>query len=336
MLDRRMRAFAISILIFTAACGRSGTGALDDSDGDGSTRPIFPDSGIASDANMIGVDGPPIIGGECDDDCDCHPQLVCILNQCLGSSRINQCFDAGLPNMIDGGRDGGRRDASRPDSGRDAGRADSGRPDSGQPLPPDAGDPNETPVGAACMSANECGTGGGFCIEEGDGFPDGYCSETCMGGPMSSCPGDSHCRRIGQGMGSAICLDGCADNSECRTGYICLQIGINTDRVCWPLEEGSMNPNGLPVGDACTQDQDCNSGLSCLDPPGPGWDDGYCTKQFCDVQNNPCPSGSLCYNFPGLFSLCLNECPSGGSQSTCRPGYYCLGPTGSPGVCIDN
>jgi hypothetical protein len=66
------------------------------------------------------------------------------------------------------------------------------------------------------------------------------------------------------------------------------------------------------------------------------WTGGYCTVVNCDPATNPCPTGSNseCFAFPGLFSLCLESCPSGGSQSTCRQGYYCLGPTNQPGVCI--
>jgi hypothetical protein len=169
----------------------------------------------------------------------------------------------------------------------------------------------------------------GFCIDQQNGFPGGYCSQDC--GPTGMmCPPGADCRRFGPMQ--QLCLDECTVNSECRTGYGCVQLGVVTQKVCWPISPGSMNPNGDPVGSACMADGDCRTGLSCLQFQG--WPGGYCTIPYCDPMNNPCPGGSDCYAFPGLFSLCLANCPSGGSQSTCRNGYYCLGPTGQQGVCI--
>jgi hypothetical protein len=169
----------------------------------------------------------------------------------------------------------------------------------------------------------------GFCIEESNGFPDGYCTQDC--GPSgNACPMGSDCR--GFGMGNALCLDECNSNPECRTDYVCVQVGLDPQRVCWPEPGGSTNPNGNPVGDACSIDDDCDTGLQCLDFMG--WPGGYCTKQFCDPMTNPCPNGSSCFNFPGFFSLCLDDCPNGGTMSDCRNGYYCLGPTGQPGGCL--
>jgi hypothetical protein len=56
---------------------------------------------------------------------------------------------------------------------------------------------------------------------------------------------------------------------------------------------------------------------------GTQWTNGYCTVYNCDLQN-PCPQGSVCYNYPqgstSLFSLCLASCTS----SACdRSGYTC-------------
>jgi hypothetical protein len=276
-------------------------------------------------ACIDGVCSTECIEMNCENDCDCDPFLACIGNVCQPADRRNLCCSnpdcppgdfciepGGGRSMCEGDPDGGVRDTGFPDGGI---------PDTGT---------EETPVGEACGDQFQCGPIG-FCIGEDQGFPDGYCSQDCSQGGQP-CPMGADCR--GFGMGNAICLDACASNPECRTGYICVQVGLDPQRVCWPDPGGSMNPNGNVVGGECNGDEDCQSGLQCLNFMG--WPGGYCTKQFCDPQTNPCPGGSQCFNFPGFFSLCLDTCPNGGTMSDCRPGYYCLGPTGQPGGCIPN
>lgn len=353
------RKILLLLLASTVACGRAGSseglrGRDSGASGSGDASQPVIDSGLPFvDGGTTPTDGGPgFDAGELDGGLECVAATDCFALHgrpplcpdgrrgrwaCENSACINECG----PPMPDGGpmRDGGppmRDGGMRRDGGPgrpDTGIPDSGQADSGLPLDPDAGPSSSTPVGAECENMSMACGPDGFCIAESDGFPGGYCSEDC--GMMNAmCPGDAICRRLGPN--NAACLDGCLTNMDCREGYACVQLGLGQDRVCWPVPVGSMNPMGAPVGDACTMDGDCDQGLTCLDPMGPGWNDGYCTQQFCDVTNNPCPSGSLCYNFPRLVSLCLVECPSGGSQSTCRPGYYCLGPTGSPGVCTTN
>lgn len=147
-----------------------------------------------------------------------------------------------------------------------------------------------------------------------------------------NCPVGATCQDFGPGQ--SFCLDECASTAECRADYQCIQLGLSPSRVCYPVPPGSSNPNGDPVGSGCVSDNDCAQGLSCL--ADQGWPGGYCTLAYCDPQTNPCPGGSDCFNFPGSYSLCLNQCPSGGSTSTCRPGYYCFGPAQSPGNCLPN
>lgn len=312
----------------------------------------------------------------CRSDCDCPFDTACIAGGCMPAGRNNLCCTnpfcppgssceepnggAGVCPSPDGGvrdtgvRDTGVRDTgvidgatpdgSLPDFGTfdgnfpdvgtfdgnfpDVGSFDVGVPDVGtfDGGGPDSGVPS---IGDPCAAQGLCGPVG-FCIEEFSGFPGGYCSQSCGGG--LSCPQGAVCRNFGPGQ--AVCLDECQNNAECRTGYACIQLGTDPNKVCWPVDPGSSNPNGEPVGGACGGDQDCDQGLTCLDFMG--WPDGYCTKQFCDPVNNPCPNGSSCFAFSGVFSLCLDDCPSGGSQSTCRTDYYCLGPIGQPGGCVPN
>lgn len=280
---------------------------------------------------------------ECRNDCDCPFELACFGGSCRVANRLNQCcFNPACPPGDFCVLPGGGQDVCPPPP-PDAGVRDTGfpPPPDGGPPPPDGGvifdggRPDSgtlvTPVGDPCAVQSMCGPIG-FCIDQSQGFPDGYCSQSCSPQGGQPCPTGSVCR--GFGGGNNICLDACASNAECRMGYLCVQVGLDPQRVCWPAGGGSTNPNGNAVGGSCGGDNDCLTGLTCLSFMG--WPGGYCTKQFCDPLNNPCPSGSSCFNFPGSFSICLDDCPNGGTQSDCRPGYYCLGPTGQPGGCIPN
>lgn len=266
----------------------------------------FPDSGVPlRDGGVVTIDAG--VGTTCNTDCDCDRNLACVAGSCQVVNRLNLCCDAPF---------------CQP--GQMCIDPATGGPGTCGMTPP-------VPIGAACTSGGpECP--GGFCIDENAGFPGGYCTDQCS--RMDPCPSGAVCR--GTGMGQAICLDSCNAPSECRAGYNCVQLGVGgVGRVCWPEPPTSMNPNGNPVGGECMIDEDCGTGLSCVDQQS-GFPGGYCTKLYCDPGTNACPADTSCYAFPGLFSLCLANCPSGGSQSTCRPRYYCLGPTGQPGVCVGN
>lgn len=257
----------------------------------------------------------------CRNDCDCPDDLACSPRGVCAplSSRRNECClssfcPPGASCVLPNGDP-----STCPSAAPDGGVFDGGPGFDAGPAP--------EWVGRACGSQFECAPG--FCIDEGSGFPGGYCSQEC--GPFGSlCPAGAYCQDFGDGQG--LCLDVCGGNGDCRPGYRCTRLPFATERVCWPEGSGSTNPNGAPVGDPCGQVQDCNTGLTCFDQ----WPGGYCTRFYCDPQSNPCPGGSQCYAFPGAISLCLEDCPSGGSTQGCRPGYYCLGPTGQPGVCISN
>lgn len=189
--------------------------------------------------------------------------------------------------------------------------------------------PPTVPVGSACVAPNDCN--GGVCLDQSQGFVDGYCTQQCGRGG-NNCPVGATCQEFGPRQ--SFCLDECATATDCRMGYECVRLGTAQSRVCFPVPEGSTNPMGDPVGSACAADNDCEQGLTCLQDQG--WPGGYCTRVYCDPMTNPCPSASSCYAFPASYSLCLADCPSGGSQSTCRTGYYCLGPSGGPGGCLGN
>jgi hypothetical protein len=100
---------------------------------------------------------------------------------------------------------------------------------------------------------------------------------------------------------------------------------------------GDDGDAGPMIGSPCTCDADCASGQFCFpmlnyasdSDAGTQWPNGYCTVYNCD-QQNPCPDGAICYQYPqgsvSLYSLCLASC----SSSACdRSGYTC-GEIGDP------
>ena len=271
-------------------------GGLPPQDG-GGQPPSNPDAGPTNPPRDAGTSG-----ATCNNDCDCAYSLACISGQCRAANRLNQCCS---------------NPQCPPGSGCVNQDGSSGMCPSG------------VPVGNACTQHLQC-TLAGICIEERYGFPDGYCSQYC-GAQGMPCTGDAICRQVGN---DELCLDGCITSGDCRMGYVCTQFALSMSRVCWPQGPTSMNPQGAPVGGACQQDNDCGSGLTCVQQQGQSWQGGYCTVQSCDPATNPCPTMSQCYAFPSWFPICLAECPVSGTQSNCRNGYYCLGPAGQPGVCI--
>ncbi len=71
-------------------------------------------------------------------------------------------------------------------------------------------------IGSACTTDQDCG---GRTCRSSSSFPGGYCTENCVLSDSGSCPTGSTCVDHG---GSSICLRECADDTECRSGYVCL------------------------------------------------------------------------------------------------------------------
>jgi hypothetical protein len=69
------------------------------------------------------------------------------------------------------------------------------------------------------------------------------------------------------------------------------------------------------VGDACTLDADCGTGLIC-DASQP---EGYCTRSSCLEQG--CSEEAICVAFDADTSYCVRPCSE---ASDCRPGYACV------------
>jgi hypothetical protein len=90
-----------------------------------------------------------------------------------------------------------------------------------------------TAVGGACQVHNECATidGDPICLDQfWWGWPGGYCSEFCDMA-LDDCAAGSVCSDwFFFPSGNGICLDECVQQSDCRPGYSCTNIGGNN--VC--------------------------------------------------------------------------------------------------------
>lgn len=221
-------------------------------------------------------------------------------------------------------------------------------------------------LGQIC-SAGRGDCTGGVCFSESDeGFPDSYCVEVGCDPEAADpgCAGDGVCVLAADGE-TGYCLDGCADDAECRAGYDCRPsdpTDPTSDTACLPgCDDSSVcgndgfecNPGtGLctepfaeaRLGEPCASGEDCPSGR-CLAEASDGWPAGTCSYPGCRLTGTgpgaTCPSGGVCVDDgagdPEL-GVCVDGCTVGGSD--CRPGYACLpsaptGPTACLPACAD-
>ena len=155
-----------------------------------------------------------------------------------------------------------------------------------------------------CARSSECASNA-YCV----GYPDGggYCATTCRSD--ADCAGD----RCVNTSGGPLCVRFSGSTPSCTVA----PSGCTNDSQCAPTEicsGGDCVPRpatGSPLGEACTADDGCRSGL-CLA--------GVCT-QSCDWLNTTsCPSGFYC---------------DGDSSTSCSTGY-CLRGTAGAGALGDS
>jgi hypothetical protein len=78
------------------------------------------------------------------------------------------------------------------------------------------------------------------------------------------------------------------------------------------------------VGDACTTNANCGSGLFCdLSTKG-----GYCTSSPC--RDGECPEEATCVDFGAESSFCMRRCDDG---QGCRDGLECRSDLGEIAFC---
>ena len=185
---------------------------------------------------------------------------------------------------------------------------------------------NEEATGAPCELNIECV--GGVCLPDSSngvatGWAGGMCTRACLGG---SCP-EANAVCVGLGVG-AFCLPACAEDGQCREGYVCHSDAgacLPDCRKGWDCGDGwacdeagacrEVPLSGADLGAPCAAGGDCESGV-CLSADH-GWTDGLCSAA-CPERS--CPDGSDCVLL-GEELLCVPRC--GAEAAVCREGYVC-------------
>jgi hypothetical protein len=205
-------------------------------------------------------------------------------------------------------------------------------------------------LGTSCGGTAECASmdDDPICLPSDLGFDAGYCSEFCSLA-NDDCPGDGHCYDYGIGA-DGICLDGCTDGGDCRSGYACVDLGL-ASKVCYiPPESDCENyedddfdqltdcddpdckatqtcvPGTEPYGEPCTSHNQCASHAGsdplCLSSPLI-YPNGYCSE-FCNVAQSDCGPGGLCFDLyflDGASGQCFRRCQT---DNDCAAGTSCV------------
>jgi hypothetical protein len=181
------------------------------------------------------------------------------------------------------------------------------------------GDPDAVD-GSPCADIGDCD--GAQCLL-GVEHPGGECSRLgCTVGMDATCSQGSHCATLPP-MGPA-CLYVCTSNANCRLsdGYRCVDGGAEIGAYC----------RAPHVGDACAIDDDCGDPAIWDCRTGVAFPGGYCTMP-CPTPGSSegCPEGSSVCAEGGLgLDFCADRCDDIGTQSLCRPGYFCSDVDPSP------
>ncbi len=215
-------------------------------------------------------------------------------------------------------------------------------------------------LGASCGLSEECASGtcdGGVCVQRCDPdtpvCPDGfYCralvcgTGQCTAGTPPGMPGspcsehtdcaDGYCHY--RADGTEVCARQCfAGGRDCPSGFVC-----EMDSLCGGCVVPAVEPG--PLGAACTQAAECQSGQchpdgyctgACTahgDCPGMHCEGGQCLRgeprapgSACD-NDEQCAEGNRCAEF-GPSRLCATFCSEGCPMGTECMGDVC-GPTG--------
>lgn len=171
-------------------------------------------------------------------------------------------------------------------------------------------------AGAACGADADCSDG--FCA---DNWPGGACVKSCTSG--AQCGAAGICINFDSGR-NPLCVEECTPGTNtCRPGYSCVKVSNGSEGYCSPTQQ----PAKAKIGDACSVSSQCATGVCAA------WPDGYCSKAC--TATSECGTGNICVReaINGI-TACLVRCAAPDSQSTCRPGYTCIGLVGETyGVC---
>jgi hypothetical protein len=137
------------------------------------------------------------------------------------------------------------------------------------------------PVGGQCMHSSDCLSNN--CNHDYDGFPGGYCVQDCSVGRYGPqpCPMGSSCTILN--ADSPTCYLSCNADTDCRTGYQCLDIGsaltqTGPSKICWPtglMTNCNVNSDCPPSMPHCTGGYNpAEAGAGDGGDSGGGGDDG--------------------------------------------------------------
>jgi hypothetical protein len=195
-------------------------------------------------------------------------------------------------------------------------------------------------VGSPCLSPNACSANNNdpLCLTVLDGeitLPGGYCSEFCDP-VLNDCAPGSLCSPPSFPSGAGLCVDLCAVDADCRTGYTCQDRGIGS-LFCWVAPEvctNGVDDDGDTLVDC--MDQNCEYDDACPEVCDNGIDDNAnglidCEDGVCHGDPD-CPENNEARCSNGYdddldgFMDCedATDCKA---LAVCQPG---AGPVGSP------
>lgn len=191
--------------------------------------------------------------------------------------------------------------------------------------PKQVSDPNFYDLALVLGGGGGGGGGGGSCT---DGATQTIACGNC-GTKTRSCTGGTW-GDYGPCSGEGECTPDSDDNSvSCG---ICGYRSRTCSNTCQWIQGVCDDPcaeSTAPLGDPCTSDGDCTTGMVCLGTPErPVFAGGYCSKVACTTDAD-CGELGLC----GLVfgeAVCLRRCDS---NNDCRQTYMCV-PFEGEGACI--
>ncbi|MEZ4459718.1 MAG: hypothetical protein R3E66_08290 [bacterium] len=167
-------------------------------------------------------------------------------------------------------------------------------------------------IGEPCANVATCASGqDAICINETQGWKDGYCTEACS----LSCGNFSlyHCAFYDTASAKGLCVQNCSVDADCRAdGYGCDDRDNDGVKECVPSGTGTGT-----IGSACAGRWECAGGVEGLCLPWPG---GYCITSC--TNDAVCGAGAHCgfVDSSNGIGSCASNCAA---DTECRVGYAC-------------